>query len=621
MISLDINQTSNQTSKSKILTTEEEPKLSFSDLLKGFKTDKNEKIIKITSEDKIVKSDKIKDDFSEQIIAKEFIKNSDDEPNETITKVISPKENFLSLLKNEIVEENNIKTFSKQIETKTILPTKEIKALIIDAKDYLKTKIVQSDGFKRAETKELPKTLKGLVVLAEKFNVNLTKITLEDVKSITKNNSLNKKIDFNDNLRIIKTPINNLSTEAFITRDKMVINKDEKQNIKPLEQMLKISNGKKSEQKVENPKEIKLEKKLEQKVENPKEIKLEKKSEQKVENPKEIKLEKKSEQKVENPKEIKLEKKSEQIVENPKEIKLEKKSEQIVENPKEIKLEKKLEQTVENPKEIKLEKKSEQIVENPKEIKLEKIISLNSSIIVEKIKDKKIDKEFKTENKIQTTKTASTFESLLRTEKPLNNQQFKSNTQTIFPSTTTSEITKGLESLLHTEKVDKNEPTQVTKLDGLTTQKVNDFEVKVNEAKQMIRYLSSDVKTAIEDYKSPFTRIKLQLNPQKLGDVEVTMVQRGSNLHVSISSNQVAINTLAMNMNELRVQLSNSGINNATLNFNNTTQSSDSNANQQQQNNQHEQRRASQEYDYFDNKKESNEEVLNSLEIVVPNYA
>ena len=135
----------------------------------------------------------------------------------------------------------------------------------------------------------------------------------------------------------------------------------------------------------------------------------------------------------------------------------------------------------------------------------------------------------------------------------------------------------------------------------------------------MIKYISQDVKNAIEDYKSPFTRIKVQLNPQKLGEVDLTVVQRGKNLHVNISSNNTAINTLSMNANELRTQLVNNGINNATLNFNNSSQNSEQNTSQQQQNH-HNERKADEEYNYFDNE-EQNEEILNSLEIVVPNYA
>ena len=156
-------------------------------------------------------------------------------------------------------------------------------------------------------------------------------------------------------------------------------------------------------------------------------------------------------------------------------------------------------------------------------------------------------------------------------------------------------------------------------MDGLTTHKSDSFEVKLNEAKQMVKYISQDVKTAIEDYKSPFTRVKVQLNPQKLGEVDLTIVQRGKNLHVNISSNNTAINTLSMNANELRTQLSNNGINNATLNFNSGSENGSSN-NEHQQNRHNEQNRADEEYNYFNNE-EQNEEVLSSLEIVIPSYA
>ena len=127
------------------------------------------------------------------------------------------------------------------------------------------------------------------------------------------------------------------------------------------------------------------------------------------------------------------------------------------------------------------------------------------------------------------------------------------------------------------------------------------------------------MKTAIEDYKSPFTRVKVQLNPAKMGEVDVTVIQRGKNLHVNISSNTAAINTLAINAKSFHYQLSNSGIHNASLNFNNNEENSQRQASQQQQNRDNE-RKADEEYNYFDNE-EQNEELVSSLEIVVPNYA
>ena len=227
-------------------------------------------------------------------------------------------------------------------------------------------------------------------------------------------------------------------------------------------------------------------------------------------------------------------------------------------------------------------------------------------------------KQFKVEEKTPRARADETLKLLLMGEKPSQinpvlTADFSVATAKVIAPKDISDAAKALGELLHGGA---NENSSASKTDGLTTHKADSFEVKLNEAKQMIKYLSADVKTAIEDYKSPFTRVKIQLNPQKLGDVDLTIVQRGKNLHVSLSSNSTAINTLAMNVNELKTQLSNSGINNATLNFNNNSENAGSN--QQQGQRQHE-KQAHEEYSYFENETE-NEEILSSLEIVVPRY-
>jgi len=186
-----------------------------------------------------------------------------------------------------------------------------------------------------------------------------------------------------------------------------------------------------------------------------------------------------------------------------------------------------------------------------------------------------------------------------------------------------SEVTQSLETLLRPDTItndDISDTSTSSKTDTVQVAKADSFEVKINEAKQMIKYLSQDVKQAIDNYKSPFTRVKVQLNPQQLGEVELTVVQRGKNLHVNLSSNNAAINTLAMNANDLKMQLQNSGINNASLNFSNNSQGGEAanggQSNQQQQDRQ----QARDEYNYFIDE-EKNEEILSSLEIIVPNYA
>ncbi|SFV67086.1 Flagellar hook-length control protein FliK [hydrothermal vent metagenome] len=177
-----------------------------------------------------------------------------------------------------------------------------------------------------------------------------------------------------------------------------------------------------------------------------------------------------------------------------------------------------------------------------------------------------------------------------------------------------------LETVLNEKGDEKSESHQ--KIGMASSVKTEGIEVKMHEAKQMVKYLSHDVKNAIDEYKSPFTRVKVDLNPQKLGEIELTVVQRGKNLHINLSSNNTAIHTLAMNLNDLKMQLNNNGINNASFTFNNNnTQSGDSSfGSQAQQQHQQQKEHARSEYSYGE-REERNEEILSSLEIVVPHYA
>ena len=219
-------------------------------------------------------------------------------------------------------------------------------------------------------------------------------------------------------------------------------------------------------------------------------------------------------------------------------------------------------------------------------------------------------------------KADETLKLLLRGEKVAKKESnglsadFSVATARVIAPTATTDASKSLESLL---RGDQSENTQSLKIDGFNVPKADSLDIKLHEAKQMTKYISQDVKTAIEDYKSPFTRVKVQLNPERLGAVELTVVQRGKNLHINLSSNNAAINALAVNANDLKVQLTNNGINNASLNFNNNSQSSQGNFSGQGQN-PGQQKEASREYNYFESE-ESSEEILNSLEIVVPDYA
>jgi len=167
-----------------------------------------------------------------------------------------------------------------------------------------------------------------------------------------------------------------------------------------------------------------------------------------------------------------------------------------------------------------------------------------------------------------------------------------------------------------------SETTNVLKTEGDSAKtihlpKADSLEVKSKEAQQSMRLFASDLKEAVQEYKPPFTRLTMKLNPEKLGEVEVTLIQRGNNVHVNIqSSNTNSVAFLAHNATELKAQLAGQGITNATMNF---MAGGEGQSNPQSQ--QQEQRQNSfRSYTSFE-ELELNEEQVSALEIIIPHYA
>ena len=141
------------------------------------------------------------------------------------------------------------------------------------------------------------------------------------------------------------------------------------------------------------------------------------------------------------------------------------------------------------------------------------------------------------------------------------------------------------------------------------------IEVKSKEAVQSLSHFATNLKEAAENYKPPFTRITMKLNPEKLGEVEVTLVQRGNNIHVNIqSANASSVTFLAQNAMELRTQLAQQGVSNATMNFMSGGENQSQNPNPQQQQNRFQAYKSLSDL-------ESNGEQLSALEIILPHYA
>jgi len=563
MISLDVKSEVKTSSSSplSLSTPSDEPKVSFSQLLKGVSDKKDDKVIQNGAL---------------------ILSLGSDEKDTKDLKGMSKLDTLMSLLKSEetLVKDEPIELHPKLTQS---LSPKEIKVLVKDAKEYLKDKIESSDGYIKSQVKDLPKTLKGLASLAKKFDIDISKITVEEVQPSN-----------------VKEIPKDLKTKALHVEE-IVKDKEVKVQTSPLKELVK-------------DKEVKTQASPIKEIATSKEVKVQASAIKEIATSKEVKTQ------ASPIKEIAM---SKEVVKD-KEVKTQTSPIKEISTSKEVKTEASpIKELATNKEVVKEQLNDEKFVQVQKDIKATPLFKAKAEVqhtTTEQIVQVRTNSSVIVEQKTPKDKADETLKLLLRGEKPAMSNpnltaDFSVATAKVIAPNATTNAAQSLDTLLHGES--SSEQTPSSKVDGLSTHKAGDFEVKLNEAKQMIKYLSADVKTAIEDYKSPFTRVKVQLNPQRLGEVDVTIVSRGKNLHVNISSNNVAINTLAMNANDLKVQLSNNGINNASLNFNNNSQDGQ-NTPQQQQNRQNE-RQANEEYNYFDNE-EANEEIISSLEIVVPQY-
>ena len=83
---------------------------------------------------------------------------------------------------------------------------------------------------------------------------------------------------------------------------------------------------------------------------------------------------------------------------------------------------------------------------------------------------------------------------------------------------------------------------------------------------------SSNLKEQVAAYKSPFMRFNITLNPLNLGEVEITMVKRGNNLHINFNSNTQTMNLFLQNQAEFKNSLVNMGFTELEMNFSDQNQ-------------------------------------------------
>lgn len=146
----------------------------------------------------------------------------------------------------------------------------------------------------------------------------------------------------------------------------------------------------------------------------------------------------------------------------------------------------------------------------------------------------------------------------------------------------------------------------------------NELLYKSVNAKQTIKNFAQSLSEEIKNYKPPMSKLSLELNPEKLGKVELTIKQIGNSLHVSVVSNNQAIALFLQNQVDLRQNLAMIGFSGVDLNFSSQDGSQNSQNENQDSNNQKRNKNSLKEYEEVKNISQT---PYDTMEIVLPRYA
>ncbi|EKJ0862956.1 flagellar hook-length control protein FliK [Campylobacter jejuni] len=183
-------------------------------------------------------------------------------------------------------------------------------------------------------------------------------------------------------------------------------------------------------------------------------------------------------------------------------------------------------------------------------------------------KDFNLNKEPKNNNKENKDIKQNFFDQKLNFENLNKTQvvQNKENNANFNNNTTNKETFTQEQTKTHSENVDKNSLDELNSL-VKDLNKVTQNNARNITPKETLQYFSQDLKEAVDQYKAPITKLSITLNPNNLGEVEVTLIQRGNNLHINFNSNTNAMNLFIQNQAEFKNSLVNMGFTGLEMNF------------------------------------------------------
>jgi len=135
---------------------------------------------------------------------------------------------------------------------------------------------------------------------------------------------------------------------------------------------------------------------------------------------------------------------------------------------------------------------------------------------------------------------------------------------------------------------------------------------KVRDAAVTIKNFAEDLKDKIDEYKPPLMKVSMELRPENMPPVDVTMITRGQNLIVNINSGEEALKMFLNNASDFRQNLMDIGFTEMTMNFN----FKDQNGEKRQ-------------YQFVEQKAKKYKEIeeisststITDIEVIVPRYA
>lgn len=217
----------------------------------------------------------------------------------------------------------------------------------------------------------------------------------------------------------------------------------------------------------------------------------------------------------------------------------------------------------------KIQYEKDSINENKQGLKQGKLFEL-----INEDKIKLNSKEYPKETKIQILNTQNNIQ--ITQEQLKQNNELNTKIQNILKDNENNQNTQENENinLVLNNQESQNDENAIKNIENksniLTNDNVaiNNIKLDKEQIKTTINTFTQDFKDELNKFKAPIHKVDINLNPKELGEINVTMIARGNNLHVNLNSqNQNTLNLFIQNQQEFKNSMVNMGFTGINMNF------------------------------------------------------